>query len=106
MDKDAVCMCVCVGVCLCVGGYVYNYQAIKMNEIMPFTATQMNIDIITLSEVSQRQISCGIINTYEQNLKNGTDELTYKTEIDSQTWLLKSIVMGYIVHIVQSLSCV
>ena len=53
MDKDAECVCVCV----------CNYQAIKMNEIMPFTATQMNIDIITLSEVSQRQMSCDIINT-------------------------------------------
>ena len=41
------------------------YQGIKMNETVPFRATQMDIDIITLREVSQRQISCDIINTYK-----------------------------------------
>ena len=73
-------MCVCV--CVCVYIYEY-YQGIKMNEIVPFTATQMDIDIITLSEVSQKQKSCDIINTYKQNLKNGTSGLIYKKEIDS-----------------------
>ena len=73
-------MCVCVCVCI----YIYEYyQGIKMNEIVPFTATQMDIDIITLSEVSQKQKSCDIINTYKQNLKNGTSGLIYKKEIDS-----------------------
>ena len=75
-------MCVCV--CVCVYIYIYEYyQGIKMNEIVPFTATQMDIDIITLSEVSQKQKSCDIINTYKQNLKNGTSGLIYKKEIDS-----------------------
>ena len=31
------------------------YSAIKKNEIMPFSATWMDLDIITLSEVSQKE---------------------------------------------------
>ena len=62
------------------------YSAIKKNEIMPFAATWLDLGIIILSEVSwtekdkYRMISliCGI-------LKNVTNELIYKTKIDSQT---------------------
>ena len=43
------------------------YSAIKKNEIMPFVATWMDLEIILLSEVSQRQISYDII--YMWNLK-------------------------------------
>ena len=32
------------------------YSAIKKNEIMPFAATHMDMEVIILSEVSQRQI--------------------------------------------------
>ena len=38
--------------------YIYTmeyYSAIKKNEIMPFAATWMELDIITLSEVSHRE---------------------------------------------------
>ena len=50
---------------------------------MPFTATWMNLEIIILSEVSQAEKGKYII--YIWNLKNNTNEYTYKTEEDSQT---------------------
>ena len=48
--------------------YTRNYHsAIKKNEIMPFAATWMDLEMIILSEVGQRQISYDI--TYMWNLK-------------------------------------
>ena len=38
--------------------YIYTmeyYSAIKKNEVMPFAATQVDLEIIILSEVSQRK---------------------------------------------------
>ena len=51
--------------------YIYTmeyYSAIKKNKIMPFAATWMQIEVIILSEVSQKEkgkchmtsLSCGI----------------------------------------------
>ena len=44
--------------------YTMDYSAIKKNEIMPFAAIWMDLEIIILSEVRERQISisllCGI----------------------------------------------
>ena len=45
-------VCVCVCVCVCVMKY---YIAIKNNEIMPFAATWMDLEIINLNEVSRRE---------------------------------------------------
>ena len=56
----------------------------KKSEIMTFTATWMNLEIIIQSEVSQRQISYNI--AYMQNLKKkDTNKLISKTERDSMT---------------------
>ena len=43
---------VCVCVCVCVMKY---YSALRKNEIMPFAATWMGLEIIILSEVSQTE---------------------------------------------------
>ena len=60
------------------------YSAIEKNEIIPFAATWMDLEIIILSEVSQRKTNIYII--YLWNLKkNDTNELIYKKEIDPQT---------------------
>ena len=54
MDKENV---VCV--CLCVYTYIHTYNGLllshKKNEILPFATTWMDLDIIILSEVSQRK---------------------------------------------------
>ena len=58
-----------------------DYSSItKENKIVPLVAPQMHLEIITLSEARQRQIS---YITYIWNKKNDTNELIYKTEIDS-----------------------
>ena len=60
MDKEDVCVCVCV----CIHTYTHAhththtmeyYSAIKKSEIMPSAATWMDLDIIILSEVSQKK---------------------------------------------------
>ena len=51
------------------------YSAIKKNEIMPFAATWMDLEIIILSEVSQtdREIQMSYNITYIWNLKYDTE---------------------------------
>ena len=52
---------------------------------MLFAATWMDLEIIILSEVSQKgKDKCHMI-SHIWNLNNGTNELIYKTKIDSQT---------------------
>ena len=60
------------------------YSAIKKNEIMPFVATWIDIEIIILSVVKserERQIPYDI--TYMWTLKYDTNELIYETQTDS-----------------------
>ena len=67
--------------------YIYKMEgcsAIKKNEIMPFTATWMDLEISILSKSeskSERQIPYNI--TYMWNLKYGTNKPVYKRETDS-----------------------
>ena len=64
--------------------YIYTmeyYSIKKTNEIMLFAAIWMDLEIIILSEVRERQI---YDIAYMWNLKRGTNELIYKTEIESQ----------------------
>ena len=65
---------------------------------MPLAVTWMDLEMIIPSEVSQTEKNkYHMIITYMWNLKNSTDELTYKTENDSETqetnlWLPKGKV--------------
>ena len=76
----SVCVCVYVGV------YTMEYYStIKKNEIIPFVATWMDLEIITLSEVSQKEKDkYHTISFICRILKKETNELIYKTETDSQ----------------------
>ena len=58
------------------------YSAIKNNEIMPFAAIWMELEITILSEVSQKEKQIPYDTTYMCNLIH---ELIYETETDSQT---------------------
>ena len=59
------------------------YYSAKKNKITPFTATWMQLEIIMLSEVSQKEKDKYHGITYMWDLKYGTNEPVYKTEADS-----------------------
>ena len=63
-------------------GAVRHYSTIRKNEIMPFTATWMNMQSVLLSEVSQAEkekyymtsLICGILKeTIQMNLLTKTE---------------------------------
>ena len=60
------------------------YSANKKNEIMLFAATWMDLEMIILSEVRQRQTKPYDI-TYVWNLTYDTNKIHVRTETDSQT---------------------
>ena len=69
--------------------YIYNEILLsckKKNEIMPFAATWMQLEIIILSEISAKEKDQYHMISHMWNLKYGTNELIYKTETDSHTW--------------------
>ena len=59
---------------------------------MPFAATWMQLELIILSQVRKRKIPYEI--SYMWSLKYDTDEPTYETETDSQTWRTDSWFQG------------
>ena len=67
------------------------YSAIKKNEIMPFVATWMGLDVI-LSEVRERQISYDI--TYMWNLKKKKIQMNLFTK-QKQNHKLREQTYGY-----------
>ena len=61
------------------------YSAIEKSEIMSFAGTWVDLEIIILSEKSQTKKDKYHDTAYMWNIKDHTDELIYKTEIDSHT---------------------
>ena len=58
------------------------YPVIKKNEMMPFTATWMDLEIVKLSDISQREREILHDIGYKCNLKvNDTNELTKQKQI-------------------------
>ena len=69
------------------------YSAVKKDEITPFAARWMELEIVTLSEVSQPEKDKYMISLVIQS-KHDTNGLVYKAKIDLQTsktnlWLPK-----------------
>ena len=58
----------------------YYFSAIK-NEVMPFVATWMDLEIIILSEISQKEKG----KYHMMPLTYDTNGFIYKTETDPQT---------------------
>ena len=52
---------------------------------MPFVVTWMDLDIVISNEVVQTKTNIIWFHVYVESKKNDTNELIYKTEINSQT---------------------
>ena len=65
--------------------YIYTtkyYSAIKRIKIMSFAATWTDLEIIIISEASQKEKDKYMLSFICRIFKNDTKELIYKTEID------------------------
>ena len=63
--------------------YIYTmeyYSAIKMNEILPFAAIWMDLEMILLSKISQTKNDKYHYITYMWNLNYDTNEHIYETQ--------------------------
>ena len=68
-------------------GLMLYYSTIKRNELVPFSATWMDLETIIRSEVSQKEnekIAYDI--TYMGNLKYNTNEHVYETNYELWCW--------------------
>ena len=69
----------------------------KKNKIMPFVVTWMNLEIIILRKVSRTKTNITWYDLCVEFNKNNSEELTYKTETNSD---FKSKLMGTIGEVV------
>jgi len=60
------------------------YSATKKNEIMPFAAAWMDLEIVILSEVNHTEKEIPYNTTYIWNLKYNTNQHIYEMKTDSQ----------------------
>ena len=75
------------------------YSAIKKNEIMPFAATWMELEILILSEVSQKEKDKYHMISHMWNLKCGTNASNYNnrnrlTDIENRLAVAKAVGGG------------
>ena len=75
------------------------YSAIKKNEIMPFAATWMDLEIVILSEVSQTdlliiQIQISYDTAFMWNLKYDLKNLSMKQKQTQKTGLENRLVVA------------
>ena len=64
-------------------GYIYTgkyYSAIKKNDTLPFAATWMDLETVTLSEVSQAEKAKSHISLNMQNLKRNVIQMNLFTK--------------------------
>ena len=71
------------------------HWVIKKNERMPSAATWMDQEIIILSEVSWKKTNITWYHLYVESKKKDTNELIYKTEIDSHRKQTRNLGLTY-----------